>query len=408
MVEVFKEIILKYIDETKKDKAQNKLANFIEKDAPESFYNTGVINRKQYLIKGSAGKGQWAFVPWIAVLDRDITITAKEGYYIVYLFSADMKKVYLSLNQGWTYFKEQYGRKRGKDKIKIISRMLQEKLKSGLDEFNTTDIDLEYKGNGSDLPKGYELGHICGKVYDANNLPSEDILIEDLQNMISVYRELKGYILENDYLTLNNSLLAEEATSTKEDKKEDKESIAINEILANEGLNTKLVKSDKLPKIFQNKIEESNESYNSRNQKTDYQKKSKNQERIGRAGEYFVIEHEKNKLLDFSINKEIEHVAITQNDKAGYDIKSYDEHGEEIYIEVKATKGNIDTPFYLTKKELLFSKQHADRYYLYRVYNLKPSEKTGEYYIIEGDISKSMNLETETYIVNGRKNIEEA
>ncbi|MDI5789132.1 DUF3578 domain-containing protein [Bacillus licheniformis] len=37
---------------------------------------------------------------------KNLTTSATRGYYIVYLFSADGSGVYVSLNQGWTYFKE--------------------------------------------------------------------------------------------------------------------------------------------------------------------------------------------------------------------------------------------------------------------------------------------------------------
>ncbi len=50
--------------------------------------------------------GQWTHFPWIAIFDIDITTSAQRGFYPVYLFTEDMRGgVYLSLNQGWTYFK---------------------------------------------------------------------------------------------------------------------------------------------------------------------------------------------------------------------------------------------------------------------------------------------------------------
>ncbi|WP_425469159.1 MrcB family domain-containing protein [Pseudonocardia hierapolitana] len=44
-----------------------------------------------------SGSGQsLPVVPWIAILDPDVTTTAKEGLYIVYLYSADLSRLYLS------------------------------------------------------------------------------------------------------------------------------------------------------------------------------------------------------------------------------------------------------------------------------------------------------------------------
>lgn len=55
---------------------------------------------------------------------------------------------------------------------------------------------------------------------------------------------------------------------------------------------------------------------------------------------------ENKKLQRLNLKKVAEHVAITQGDGLGYDIKSYDENGNEIYIEVKTTTQNFGTSFY--------------------------------------------------------------
>ena len=44
------------------------------------------------------------------------------------------------------------------------------------------------------MVKGYELGNICSVYYDANAIPSEEDLINDIRNLIGVYRELKGRV----------------------------------------------------------------------------------------------------------------------------------------------------------------------------------------------------------------------
>ena len=116
-----------------------------------------------------------------------------------------------------------------------------------------------------------------------------------------------------------------------------------------------------------------------------------------------VLEHEKKKLNTLGIHKNIEHVSKLSNDSAGYDIKSYDANGEEIHIEVKTTKGGINTPFYLTATELDHCKKNLDRYKLYRVYNFDLKENRGELYIIEGDLEDVMCLEPQTFVVKGRK-----
>ena len=66
------------------------------------------INSDLYKFDGS-GQGNWATIPWVAVLNRSITETVQSGYYPVYLFRGDMSGVYLSLNQGVTNLKTEIG-----------------------------------------------------------------------------------------------------------------------------------------------------------------------------------------------------------------------------------------------------------------------------------------------------------
>jgi 5-methylcytosine-specific restriction protein A len=87
--------------------AGHALARVARHDFPDAV--RADIPEERYLIEGSAGQGQWAQVPWLAVFDRLITNTARQGFYIVYLFRSDLSGVYLSLNQGVTSIRDVYG-----------------------------------------------------------------------------------------------------------------------------------------------------------------------------------------------------------------------------------------------------------------------------------------------------------
>ena len=82
----------------------------IRNEAPEEI--KGILDDKNYLVKGSPGMGNWAQLPWIAIFNPNITNGAHSGYYIVYLFREDMEGVYISLNQGVTEYKKNMGIKR--------------------------------------------------------------------------------------------------------------------------------------------------------------------------------------------------------------------------------------------------------------------------------------------------------
>ena len=69
----------------------NSFGDFVRTEIPEVLYNTGFVNREEYLVKGSVGQENWATIPWIAILNSSITTTPQEGVYIVYLLSSDSK-----------------------------------------------------------------------------------------------------------------------------------------------------------------------------------------------------------------------------------------------------------------------------------------------------------------------------
>jgi len=187
MKQSIEEILERYSIESKKPFAKNPLAHFITHDFKEIVTIKANINEEKYKVKGSSGQGNWVTVPWLAIFNREITTTATKGYYIVYLFKADMSGVYLSLNQGWTQFREKYGAKKGKEKIKEVSLGFRKLVGVSPNGFSFDDIDLVSRRT---LNEGYELGHIYGKEYSKGNIPNDDELVRDLKEMLKIYREV--------------------------------------------------------------------------------------------------------------------------------------------------------------------------------------------------------------------------
>ena len=132
----------------------------------------------------SGGKGNAAVVPWIAVFQPNETTTAQRGMYLVYLFSADMTTVSLSLNQGVTELVSRFGttegRKRLASQAAAIRARLQPDQVDGLDDV----IDLR---SAQTLPRNYEAGNIVAKAYRANALPEGNVMAADLRRFVRLY-----------------------------------------------------------------------------------------------------------------------------------------------------------------------------------------------------------------------------
>lgn len=194
MKENFEHLMKSYPTAKKEIFSRHPLGEFVRQTIVKSLYEESKLNKDRYLIQGSVGQGNWAEVPWICIFDKDITKSARKGYYIVYLFCADGSGMYLSLNQGYTHYKDLY-KKEAKYNIANVSRKCKTILRSSLDDFPVHEINLKCT---NDLGKGYELGHICGKYYSIDQMQNDFEMIDDLRNLIGVYRELKGLVKARD------------------------------------------------------------------------------------------------------------------------------------------------------------------------------------------------------------------
>ena len=58
-----------------------------------------------FVVKGSIGKGRLTSCPWLAIMNYRETNSTQKGVYIVFLFSSNLKHVYIALGQGVTKLK---------------------------------------------------------------------------------------------------------------------------------------------------------------------------------------------------------------------------------------------------------------------------------------------------------------
>ena len=100
--------------------------------------------------------------------DRLITNTARQGFYIVYLFRSDLSGVYLSLNHEVTSIREIYG---ADAKKSLIVRAADYRARLGLlpKSFELSEISLKVPSNS--LGAFYKAGNICAAFYSAEALP---------------------------------------------------------------------------------------------------------------------------------------------------------------------------------------------------------------------------------------------
>ena len=90
--------------------------------------------------------------------------------------------------------------------------------------------------------------------------------------------------------------------------------------------------------------------------------------RIGKRGEEIVYNKERHRLQALRMNPDSVTWVSKTNETSPYDIRSLDEDGQVIYIEVKSTKGtDPNGQFWISRAEVELARSKRGRYYIYRV-----------------------------------------
>ncbi|MDO9310114.1 MAG: DUF3578 domain-containing protein [Nitrosomonas sp.] len=164
--------------------AGDSVAEFIRVEVPAILQKI-VGPNPRYVCHGSPGQGNWARAPWAAIYDRFITESAQDGYYIVYLAREDFSGVYLSLNQGITSARKQYGSE-AKSALRVRAADFLARLGQQASSLITGELNLA-ASTSSNLSAFYEVGNICAVSYSRESMPKDNQLEEDLRRFITLY-----------------------------------------------------------------------------------------------------------------------------------------------------------------------------------------------------------------------------
>lgn len=141
-----------------------------------------------YHVYGGVGPTNFNFakIPWVAVCDTSVSSGAQYGYFIVLLFTEAMDGCFLSLNQGYTQYRESFGT--NTLALKQIGRTASAcaYFLNPDQRYTTGSIDLK-----ATLPmgRGYERGAIVSRYYSRAEVTETDIRA-DFQTLLSMYDRL--------------------------------------------------------------------------------------------------------------------------------------------------------------------------------------------------------------------------
>ncbi|TBX55248.1 DUF3578 domain-containing protein [Bacillus cereus] len=161
--------------------AGHKMGSVVRHEMTTEITRLPFIDHNQYVVTGSVGQGNWAAVPWLAIMNKEITTSTQRGYYIVYLFSEDMERLYLTLAQGVT------------ETAKEDMQKIKEEIREQIHMSQKVKKDDEIFLGTSPKAKGYANSTAAYIAYDANKMPGENELVEDLEEMLRYYEGFIAY-----------------------------------------------------------------------------------------------------------------------------------------------------------------------------------------------------------------------
>ena len=118
---------------------------------------------------------------------------------------------------------------------------------------------------------------------------------------------------------------------------------------------------------------------------------------LGKAGEAFVVELERQRLTECGrsdLARRIRWVSKEEGDGAGYDVQSFSQDDNTRLIEVKTTNGPAQTPFYLSRNEIVVAGERPTEWSIYRVHLFANGPRV---FTVRPPLESSVNLRPETW-----------
>ncbi len=157
--------------------------HLVNRDLPSVLSQSLGLNAERYRIQASAGQGNWAMVPWVAILDRIDGGTIQNGLCLAVLFRADMTQVVFALMFGVTGSGEESVLN---TRTSLAERV--ESLQSKLDiDQSDWQVDHHLKLADQGVGARYGQGVVAYRAHFADRLPSNLELATELKELLHLY-----------------------------------------------------------------------------------------------------------------------------------------------------------------------------------------------------------------------------
>lgn len=161
------EVLNRYSDARREPFPTHDVAETVKRTIPQVLQQVVDLPKDRYTVLSSVGQGNWAAVPWVAILDQQRGGNIQNGLYVAILFPADMSQVVLALMYGVTGSGGREGRTRGGIDGRVTT--LRKRLHLGGTTWRLEPIQLSDHGVGAQ----YGRGIVCYQTFEKDALPSD-------------------------------------------------------------------------------------------------------------------------------------------------------------------------------------------------------------------------------------------
>ena len=142
----------------------------------------------------------------------------------------------------------------------------------------------------------------------------------------------------------------------------------------------------------------SQRSFNAAQGNPDYIQLQRKLKILGNFGEEKALQFERDRVSKFAKDY-AEQVIRVDNDREGYDIRSFWQDGKqirELKLEVKTTTdANGINPFFMSANEFDVMKQSSKDYWLYRLFNMHSTRPS--FYALKGNVAQKVIFKPSEY-----------
>ncbi|NMP23773.1 MrcB family domain-containing protein [Sulfobacillus harzensis] len=199
--QAIEEVLSRYSEATRQPFSHHPVADTIRETIPEML--SSWIDPNRYTVLASVGRGNWASVPWVAILDLNRGGNIQSGLYIAMLFSADLSEVVLALMFGVTGGRGEAPRRVRQSLASQVQRVRRGLRIGGQTWRMDSDVQLSDRGVGAQ----YGRGIVLYQRFSRETLPTDNQWRALLNEIVDLYDRAF------DVLNADNTLSAEEAPS---------------------------------------------------------------------------------------------------------------------------------------------------------------------------------------------------